>query len=518
MRFFEERPKHPQLRDIDRMLARWVEYKGGSRELINVAQWVSHADGNADAALPLGDNDRYDVTVDVDLLLQDELVSDGSIETPFVLEHDLLYLHRNFAAERDCADKLNARRAQAGVSTLEPLIPEGVDPLQAQAILNVLAKKIFILTGGPGTGKTTTVKRMLNALQLDGPKNIVIAAPTGKAAQRLSESLGSEFGTEPLTVHRFLNTETTAADILVIDEASMLDLWMLQSILSAIRDDAMLILVGDANQLNSVGTGSVFADIVSAFDDSKRDDCIVLEKSFRANLTVNALNEAVLHNEPDKLAGILNDGKPQDNVASWTEKLYEELVAPLQGQPHSDENARNAFRNASKRQLLTALRHDKLGSINVSKQIEQQLKRKLELKDDAKSFQGQLLLVTGNDYSLKLFNGDVGVVFETAPGNYEVAFEISDGTIRWHNLEQLNQVESAFAMTIHKSQGSEYDEVAVLLPDTTDSKILSRQLIYTGISRARNSAAVWGTHEVLAQALGQVAIRYGGLRQRLTVE
>lgn len=516
MRFFTERHANAKLRDIDRTLARWVECKGGSKALIEIAPWVNHADGNAHAALPLYANDHYGIVADPEVFKHDALVGDGATQTPFVLDQDLLYLYRNYAAERNCADAINARRAQATTSELEPIIPDNVDTLQALAITNVLGKKLFILTGGPGTGKTTTVKHMLNALQLDGTKNIVIAAPTGKAAQRLSESLGSEFGTDPLTVHRFLNTETKTADILVIDEASMLDLWMLQSILAAIREDATLILVGDANQLNSVGTGSVFSDIVKAFQETDGTDCIVLEKSFRANHTVNALNEAVLHNRAEELDVILNSNPIKDNVAEWAAGLFDGMVAPLQGKMKSDENAREAFKNAGKRQLLTALRHGKLGSLNVSKQIEQQLKRRLDLKDDAKAFQGQLLLVTGNDYSLKLFNGDVGVVFESSPGTFEVAFEATDGSIKWHNLESLNQVESAFAMTIHKSQGSEYDEVALLLPDKGESKILSKQLIYTGISRARNNAAVWGTVEVVRQGLDLTAKRYGGLQQRLT--
>ncbi|MBY4599591.1 AAA family ATPase, partial [bacterium BD-1] len=319
----------PEERALARALSRWVLAHGGSAPLAELAARATLAELGGDTALPLDDSAREAVAAE-------PLVGDGRARSPFVLDADgRFYFWRNFEHEREVAALLAARLAAEtplpmAAEDLEALFPGGDparDGAQRAAVAAVGGRRLFVLTGGPGTGKTTTVLRMLLRLQRDGiaaRDGIAVAAPTGKAAQRLVQSLRQESARlrdalppawaphldalpagEALTVHRLLAWSPRRnafqrgpgspieAGIVVVDEASMLDLHQLRALLRALRPEATLVLVGDADQLDSVGAGSVLMDLVSVLEAAGSPALARLRHSFRADSGLVRVNEAV---------------------------------------------------------------------------------------------------------------------------------------------------------------------------------------------------------------------------------
>ncbi|HEX7383699.1 MAG TPA: AAA family ATPase, partial [Burkholderiaceae bacterium] len=368
----------PDERALARVLARWVLAHGGSAALSELAARAALAELAGHTALPLDDaEERARVAAE-------PLVGDGQRQTPFVLDAGgRFYLWRNFAHEGEVAARLLALRDQA---TPLPMAPEalaalfpGGDPArdgaQRAAVAAVGGRRLFLLTGGPGTGKTTTVLRMLLRLLRDGiaaRDGIAIAAPTGKAAQRLVQSVREEaarlravlppdwapyFDTlatgEALTVHRLLGWSPRRgaylrgpeapidAGVVVVDEASMLDLSQLRALLRALRPGATLVLVGDADQLDSVGAGAVLGDLVAVLEAEGAADLVRLRHSFRADTRLVPVNEAVRAGDPVALAQALAAAgeqarqRPVEDVAAlarvlrrWADTLAED-AAPV---------------------------------------------------------------------------------------------------------------------------------------------------------------------------------------------
>ena len=579
-------------RALDRAVHRWVLAHGGSPLLAATAAWASLADGAGDAALPLADSRRSGMPplsrADIDRLRGEAMVAADAATAPrpFVLDAaDRFYLWRNHADESAAAAALRARRAARGDG--DPPSDAELDALfhgergdavewQRRAVRAVVGRRLFVLTGAPGTGKTTTVLRMLLMLQRRArePLTIRIAAPTGKAAQRLLQALrrgktalrdhsaaplpadwlpllDAIPDTEAPTVHRLLGFEPwrnafsrnardpVAADVVVVDEASMLDLSMLRTLLVAVRDDATLILVGDADQLTSVATGSVLMDIVAALE-ADGGDVVRLRHSFRAEPRLVALNEAVRNGDAAALrtaieaahGGIvlrnaetprqLGERLTQFAAAVAGESGLRPRVAAGDG---GDEAARArrvhaALAILARRQLLCALRETAFGSIAVNAALERLLRRAWNVAENAEWYPGRAVIITRNDYAAGLFNGDIGLCLADETGRLRVWFEsAADGAagpgVRGFAPNALPEHASAFAITIHKSQGSEYEHVAVLLAPDADNRILSRQLLYTAVSRARASVELWASDAVLGAALAHPIERQGGLRERL---
>jgi exodeoxyribonuclease V alpha subunit len=517
-------------------------------------------------------------------LRADPLVGDGGAPAPFVLDpHDRFYLWRNHADEVAVAQQLRTRRGAGGRAAVDEAV---LDELfggvrdeavarQRQAVAQVGGRRLFVLTGGPGTGKTTTVLRMLLMLQhLDPGKvpTIQVGAPTGKAAQRLVQSLrqGKQAlqaslpdGWQPrleripdgeaLTLHRMLAYDPRRnrfardaehplpADIVVIDEASMIDLALLRALLQAVRPEATLVLVGDADQLTSVAAGSVLMDVVAVMEAEGAPDIVRLEHSFRAvqhlvpvNRSVRA-GDAAAFREAVAGAGTHARWTAVDDAArlrrvlgEWTDEVARLPIRPvLPARPAHPEEAGaeratlalQALHALARRQLLCALREDGFGALALNGWIEQRLKQAWQVPEDRVWYPGRAVLITRNDYATRLYNGDVGLCLADASGALRVWFETTtaDGqpTARSFAPGTLPAHEGAFAITIHKSQGSEYDEVAVLLPPDPDSRILSRQLLYTGLSRARRTALLWSSEASLDAALARPVRRAGGLADRL---
>ncbi|MEO7062325.1 MAG: exodeoxyribonuclease V subunit alpha [Dokdonella sp.] len=589
-------------RPLDRALAHWVRAHGGSSDLASVAAWASVADGMGDSALPLlGDAaGRHGMPLltpaAVDALRAGALVGDGESPhpTPFVLDAGGRFaLWRNHAHEVRIAEQIRARRAVAHPVAAAALVDD-LDTLfhgdrttavqrQRDAVAAVVGRRLFVLTGGPGTGKTTTVLRMLLMLRRhrSGPLTIQVAAPTGKAAQRLLQSLregkkklqaadGALLPVEwqpllacipdsdALTVHRLLGFDPRrnvftrgaayplAADIVVIDEASMIDLGMLRALLDALRSDATLILVGDADQLTSVAAGSVLMDVVGALESQHAPELVRLEHSFRAEQYLVSINEAVRSGQADAFAsafaaaGKHARAENVDNLAQlhtqldrWGSELADLPIRPMlaacmdtaQGsereciEQHNSDAAIAALRALARQQLLCALREDSFGALAVNRAIEQRLRRHWNIAPEQRWYPGRAIMITRNDYSARLFNGDVGVVLGDASGTLRVWFQttLPDGRVAARGLATgtLPPHDGAFAVTIHKSQGSEYERAAVLLPPDAGHRILSRQLLYTGLSRAKSDVELWATDASIAAALSHPVLRVGGLATRL---
>ena len=574
-------------RPLDRALLRWVLAHGGSELLATTAAWASFADGNGDTALRMRDAAGRRAAMPewspahIAALRAEPMVSsdDTGTMTPFVLDDDdRFYLWRNRRDESAVVDLVRRRRADCSSAMvaetdLDVLFHSRRDAAiapQRAAVQQVAGRKLFVLTGGPGTGKTTTVLRMLLMLQrlADTALTIRVAAPTGKAAQRLSHALREGKRAllhdqtmplpadwralldrvpdhEALTLHRLLGyqpwnnryrhgaRDPIAADIVVIDEASMIDLAMLRSLLEALRPGATLLLVGDPDQLTSIAAGSVLMDLVSVMEFEQAGDMVRLHHSFRAEQSLAAINDAVRDGDRDAFArawlaagervgrrGVANARQLAQSVRSWADAVAQlDLRPPSDGSAAAGGSVHAALRILTARQMLCALRDGDFGSLAVNAAIERRLKHAWGVRETTPWYAGRAVMVTRNDYAARLFNGDVGLCLADANGDLRVWFEGSDeagdATVRSFLPSALPPHEGAFAITIHKSQGSEYDRVAVLLPPDTDNRILSRQLFYTGLSRARHHVELWSTDGALKAALAQPVRRMGGLAARL---
>ncbi|HEX3122234.1 MAG TPA: exodeoxyribonuclease V subunit alpha, partial [Rhodanobacteraceae bacterium] len=414
------------------------------------------------------------------------------------------------------------------------------------------------------------------------PLAIRIAAPTGKAAQRLVQALRQgKVGlrdrasaplpaawlplldaipdADALTVHRLLDYEPwrnafrrgahdpVAADVVVIDEASMIDLAMLRALLGAVKADATLILVGDADQLTSVATGSVLMDIVAALESDGGGDLVRLHHSFRAQRHLVALNEAVRAGDAAAVADALaaapeaiglrdveSSAQLSERLARWSRDLAAagDLRPTL---PVADRDSgastslstgelraqyvRDALAALARQQLLCALREGPFGAVMANSVIERALRKAWRIGANAEWYAGRAVIITRNNYAARLFNGDVGICLADSDGRLRVWFEApgTHGAVRAFAPNTLPLHESAFAITIHKSQGSEYDRAAVLLPADSENRILSRQLLYTAVSRARHGVELWVAPAALETALRRPIARQGGLRDRLAM-
>ena len=316
----------------------------------------------------------------------------------------------------------------------------------------------------------------------------------------------------------------------------MVDLSLLRALLDAVRPDATLILVGDADQLTSVAAGSVLMDLVAVLEAERSPALVRLEHSFRAERPLVALNRAVRAGDTAALEATLGEQVMRRPVAggatlrqaieSWADALAALPIHPTlpvaQGEPSDPaqvSTALAALRALGSRQLLCALREGEFGALAASALIEQRLKRRWNMAADRVWYPGRAVLITRNDYASRLFNGDVGLCLADAEGRLRVWFESAGGDglagARSFSPGALPAHEGAFAITIHKSQGSEYARVAVLLPPDPAHRILSRQLLYTGVSRARQAVELWAGEATLRAALALPVRRAGGLADRL---
>lgn len=524
-------------------------------DLATVAGAVASAAGEDDAtaSLPWPEHAPWTRALEASPLVEQGVVR---------WEHGLLYLDRYHEQEaqvlRDLADRASrAPEVDAAVvgPVLERVFPGDQYAEQREAGGRTAAQWTTVLTGGPGTGKTTTVAGLLVALRAQHPADapplrVALTAPTGKASARLQESLGEATrpregevdrftdeergwlaGLQSMTLHRLLGrrpdtgtrfrhhrSNRLAADVIVVDETSMVSLTMMARLLEAVRPDTRLVLVGDPDQLSSVEAGAVLGDLVTGFAERPASPVVALLTSHRFGDRIGALARAVRDDRPDDALEILAG---DDDVVDWVREDQPSpsiRAAVLPGALAARDaalagDAGRALRALEAHRMLCAHRDGPAGVEHWNRRIEAWLAAETGdgLYDPA--YPGRPVLVTANDYAIGLYNGDSGVVVATDAGP-RVAFPTATGSPLFVAPARLGAIQTMHAMTIHKSQGSQVDEVTVLLPDE-DSRLLTRELFYTAITRARRRVRLVGSEDAVRAAIGRRAQRASGLAVRL---
>lgn len=482
-------------------------------------------------------------------------------EVPIVCDaQGRVYLRRYFDYERRVAEALIARADAAGDAPgasdsahtgtgAHEASDAGTDPGQQRAIDITLTHRLALVTGGPGTGKTWCVARVLAALAArarrdGGSLRIALAAPTGKAAARLGESVTAQLAALGLpadvraqmpaaaqTVHRLLGispgrnapkfTRATPLpfDVVVADEVSMVDLPLMAKLLDAIAPAAHLILLGDPRQLAAVEAGNVLGALVSAADTPPLADCHValrVNHRFGADSALGQLADAIAAGDADAAFACLQRDADGAGLAAPDPRTLVAAAAaayvPIAqaGSPAAALAAARGYR------VLTALRHGPAGCLALDRAIAAAIVRRLGLAPGARWWRGRLVLITANRPELGLYNGDTGVVFPDPDGPHhplKVWFEGTDGAPRAFAPAALPPHEGAFALTVHKAQGSEFERVALVAGP--DSAVLTRELLYTGVTRARSALTVYADPEVLRAGIARPTLRMTGLADRL---
>lgn len=508
---------------------------------------------------------------------------------PLILdEAGRLYLHKLWHYENNLAEQLIKRsRQQAKAIDIELLrdglqrlfdLSEGETDWQAVAAASSVKNKLSIISGGPGTGKTSTVVRVLvllmeQARSRNSTLNIALTAPTGKAAGRLKNSIVSardelEISEEiregipekAKTLHQLLGARRHTSsfrhdkdnplpyDLIIIDEASMVDQALMSKLMNALLEDTRLILLGDKDQLASVEAGSVLGDICDKNRNQLSsemaewlervsldipgesvipapmpltDNITLLTKSYRfkERSGIAQLAQSINDSNPEQALAVLQSPKNKDTSLipiedqNSLEQALKTRVYPyfrnIMGSNSAGEalEAFNAFR------ILSAHRKGPWGVEYLNQLVEKILIQERLVPKYNRWYTGKPVIVNENDYKLGLHNGDTGICFPDEDGQLKVFFR-HENTIRTIAPGRLPKYDSAFALTVHKSQGSEFDELLLILPDNT-SKVLSRELIYTAITRARKTIAIAGSESVLNYSISKQLQRSSGLRDHL---
>ncbi len=482
----------------------------------------------------------------------EEAVTASRLAAYGVVHHDLgrLYLDRYWREEVQVADDLAARAglpvmvdAERLETALAAAFPGAGYDEQRTAARVCGTHRTAIVTGGPGTGKTTTIARLIASLvALDGPRlRVALAAPTGKAAARITQAVQAETvkadfplvaadvvsGLTATTLHRLLGwrpesrnrfrhdrTNPLPFDVVVVDETSMVSLTLLARLLEAVPPHARLVLVGDADQLTSVEAGAVLRDLVDGLGAGSHA-VAELRTSHRFRGGIAELADAVRLGDSAAALAILESGDPAASLVDDVEEPVREAVRDLHDAADRGDRAA-AVTALGRHQLLCAHNTGPFGARWWNRQAATWLAESLGVDFLSGWYPGQPLLVTENDYSLGLFNGDTGVVLRD-PETGRLSALLADGASergRDLHLSRLAEVTTAHAMTVHRAQGSQYDEVSVVLPDL-DSRLLTRELFYTAVTRARHTVRVRGSREAVIAAVEQRAVRATGLADRL---
>ncbi|MDX2477589.1 MAG: exodeoxyribonuclease V subunit alpha, partial [Gammaproteobacteria bacterium] len=508
-----------------------------------------------------------------------------------ILDGNRLYLHRHWQEEQIIVDALNARMIKTSYDTtwLKQRLDDLFDTTsnenremnlgQKIAAAMTITRQLAIITGGPGTGKTTTVTKILALLLEDETElRIVLAAPTGKAAARLAESIDEQ--TEKLkgkindailenlprkasTVHRLLGWQrhggfkhnsdnTLPCDCLLIDETSMIDQGLMASLLQALPQHCRLIMLGDRDQLESVEAGSVLGDITGhgrelslspqradelgeiindelstlVTDDSPAIADHIAHLSYshrfakgggigRLATAVNAGDreaaQAILaENDPElSLLEISEDTtRPGTKIIDWAIERYSPIFNAT-----DEENALNIFEQT---RVLTALRQGPWGETAIGEQIETLLRNKAGISGKTgEPFKGMPIIIRKNDPETGLFNGDTGIFWPDAKNEDKLmAWFRIDGKLKPFSEHQLPHKQTAWTLTVHRSQGSQYEQLLLVLP-SKETKVLSRELIYTGITRAKTHCTLVVNTAQFEDALESKISRTSGLGERM---
>ena len=499
-----------------------------------------------------GGHTCIDLSVSEQKLLSGCSLVSTTADKPLVLSGSRLYLARYFAYEKRLAEKISTLAAVSySIENLDGLLnrcfpsSSGKQDKQRDAARVALNKGLCIISGGPGTGKTTTVVKIVALLlaHYGVDFRIALTAPTGKAAMRLKESVVSQIPLlavedtiknalprEAQTLHRLLGVRKHSPsfnhnkkrplpwDVVIVDEASMVDLALMSKLVDALTEKTRLILLGDKDQLASVESGAVLSDCIGVLS----GNVVELRVAYRFNKEISTL------------AGYINSG---DGTAAVRLIVDEKVTSVVQAEPGwldtcgdkygqyleqaTDCNCPGElpalFQLLNSFRILCALKNGLLGVTGINERIERILAaRGFECKKH-EWYPGRPVMVTRNDYNLNLYNGDIGICLPESPGGRErfIWFEKGDGAFRRLPPVRLPSHETAWALTIHKSQGSEFNEVVVVLPET-DNQILSRELLYTAITRARERVMIRDEASLCRQVVERMIDRQSGLTEQLS--
>lgn len=510
---------------------------------------------------------------------------------PLILDaNGRLYLYRYWQYEQQLSGCILDRVCQPPLLVDDKLCMDGLSRLftpmgndyidwQQVAAIAALRGRFCVITGGPGTGKTSTVVKILAlALEQSTEKylRIALAAPTGKSAARLKESITNmkfnlnccnaikdAIPSAVTTIHRLLGTIQGSArfrynelnrlphDLVVVDEASMIALPLMAKLMIALKPQARLILIGDRDQLSSVEAGAVLGDIcgnqrTEPFSSDFLKDCklllhrelpfsfykpesqplsdslVMLKKNYRFSPQSGIGSLAAAINAGDGYAAL--DILSDDTHAGWSElagseNLINSFVTPvLEGySPYlKAETVLEALTLFDKFRFLCAVRNGACGVEGINRVVEKLLANNGLIDTTETWYKGRPILITVNDYALKLFNGDIGIVWNDFGNSAEmnVYFTTEAGSVRAISPLRLPRHETVYAMTVHKSQGSEFDKVNLVLPDR-DLPVVSRELIYTAITRAKEAVIIYGKKELFINQVKRTVQRTSGLMQRL---
>ena len=486
---------------------------------------------------------------------------------PLRLVGDLLYLDRYWRQEQIVRDELDSRASRSvppvDIAVLRAglgrLFPDAGPDLQRLAAAMAVLRPLTVIAGGPGTGKTTTVARIIELLRsLPGPQpRIALAAPTGKAAARLEEAVGGDVSA--FTLHRLLGHRPGSRsrfrhdrhdrlpyDVVVVDETSMVSLTLMSRLMEAVRPDARLILVGDPDQLASVEAGAVLGDIVArsapvsvtaprelgevAQGDSEavdpadlRNGVVRLTVTHRYGEEIGQLAAAIRGDDPDRVLALLRAGGSAVSYlpASDDGTLSGDQLAEVRADVVNAARALTAAADAghvsdalkalARHRLLCAHRRGPFGMQRWTEQVERWLTDALgPPAGQGDWYRGQPLLVTANDYDLQLFNGDSGVVVDGGERGLVAAFARGGQPVLL-SPARLSAVQTVHAMTVHRAQGSQFDRVTIVLP-TVESRLLTRELLYTAVTRAQSHVRVVGSEAAVRRAVRRRVARASGLR------
>ncbi len=546
---------------------------------------------------------------------------------PLVLDQNKLYLQRYWRYECQLAEHIKHRASlgsdvdmalsQTVLSALFPTAKEVTEPdWQKIAVAVALLNRFCVITGGPGTGKTTTVTKLLALLQSSRqtdqkPLDIKLVAPTGKAAARLTESIGAakqglpstytqDLPEQCQTIHRLLGAQPMSPyfsadrdnplslDVLVLDEASMVDLPLMCKLFDALPEHARVIMLGDQQQLASVETGSVLADICHidgsqqwySFSQKQRqklgnllpelsqifvrgvdekvnvdeasgvdeivnvglaDNLVILQKShrFTADSGIGQLAHAIQGNDMPRIQRLMADKnlldvnwqvlKPELSFATTihvSDFLIKQLVSKLLPvyrlyiQAVKAGDVKLAFHCLSQQQVLCAQKNGMLGVTHINQLVEAELAKQGLINLSTDYYVGRPVMLTKNDHQLNVFNGDVGITMldPEQTSLLKIWFIDASGAIRGILPSRLPAFDTLYAMTIHKSQGSEFEQVYLCMPlmsGTSQGRGLNRELLYTGLTRAKKHFVLFAQPKALHLALQRQCLRTSGLANRL---
>lgn len=513
------------------------------------------------------------------------LVAKGTTEQPFVYWKHKLYFQRYFKYERSIYQKIiqliegGQQQASATVQKLmsyrdhikNPFgAPSDIIDWQLVAALSAALNSFTLITGGPGTGKTTSLGMTLKFLALLQPNlEVALAAPTGKAANRMKQSLAGlswHKELEVTTIHRLLGTQKNSlyfkknkdnpllADVLIIDEASMVDLALFAKLLEAVdATRTKVVLMGDRDQLASVEAGSLFGDLCLTLPESNRFSSTRIEemnalmpedslsipghysakgklinhivqlqisRRFASDRGIGKFSQAIINNHQE---GIQWFAEHKDEALqideTYSETEFNDFVEGYRAFILEPEPLK-ALDRLNELRVLCVLRQGKQGLYFLNQAIEKYLSQRGYLRPEGDFYEHRPVMVKHNYYDLELYNGDVGIVRRDAQGLLRVCFSVEkrqeDGSRlrveKWVAPSVIQEVETCFAMTVHKSQGSEFDRVLMVLPQQESISLLTSELLYTGVTRAKVSVIIQGKMDQIKKTAGRRVARGSGIK------